>query len=65
MCTVMDSFLKRVFIKAAKHMTVQAVHPHINAIYMVNNLIRHPYTPLLDVGLGLLIMSVISVTGIN
>ena len=30
MCTVINSFLKRVFVRAGKHTTVLGVHPHTN-----------------------------------
>ena len=37
MCTVMDSFLKHVFVRAGKHTTVHGVHPHLNCLYTGGN----------------------------
>ena len=39
---VMDSFLKRVFIRAGKHTTIHVVHPHINEVARSHPVTRYP-----------------------
>ena len=40
MCTVMDSFLKGVFVRADKHTSVHGVHPHTGHFIAEMNLER-------------------------
>ena len=44
MCTVMDSFLKSVFIRAGKHTSVHDVHPHLLLSLFVLKLVKHNQT---------------------
>ena len=49
MCTVMDAFLKYVFVRAGKHTSVHDVHPHnVNSqcyiYYGLITLLTHAFT---------------------